>query len=283
MSKLIIHETPQEYLDLNHSFLMENELASNLTLGVPLGLVNKNIVNPDHRFVSVINENNKTVAVSVNISPRMMISGIPNSKDSENAIKLISEYFNNSHFSVTSIIGEMGIPEIFEEHFNKNKSSGRDLIVHQLTETNDIKLSDGKLEQANENDLPLLAQFRYDFVIDTFGKPGSDKIKLYKETEANIKKKNLYIWKDKNEIVSMAVIMRNTENIAIIGRVYTPKELRGKGYGTSIVYSLSNEIMSRGLPVCALFTDKLNLISAKIYYNVGYRPVMEFTDFYFVN
>lgn len=278
MSKLIIHKTAQEYLYLNHSFLMENELANNLTLGVTLSLENKNIENPDHRFISVVNRNGKTEAVSVNISPRMMISGNPNSK---NAIKLISDYFNNTGFPITSIIGEKGLPEMFAKNFFKNKTSGRDLVVHQLTKTNDLKLSSGRLEPANEIDLPKLAEFRYGFDIDTFGYSRSDKNKLYSETEVNIKKKNLFVWKDNREIVSMAVIMRNTQNIAIIGRVYTPKDLRGKGYGTSIVHSLSNEILKRGLPVCALFTDKLNLTSTKVYYNVGYRPVMEFTDIYF--
>ncbi|HMQ70710.1 MAG TPA: GNAT family N-acetyltransferase [Ignavibacteria bacterium] len=280
MSKLIIHKTAQEFLDQDYSFLMENELANNLTFGVTLGLDNKNIENPDHRIISVTNENNQTVAVSVNISPRMMISGNGNSKDS---IKHISEYFSISGYPVTSIIGEKGIPEIFADNFNKIKISGRDLIVHQLKETKDLKLSAGTLHLANEIDLPQLAEFRYGFDIETFGYSKSNKDKLYSETKANIKKRNLFVWKDNYEIVSMAVLMRSTQNISIIGKVYTPKDLRGKGYGTSIVHSLSNELLSRGLPVCALFTDKLNLSSAKIYYKVGYRPAMEFTDIYFDN
>lgn len=278
MNKLIIHKSPQEFLDHNLSCLMQNELANNLTLGIPLGLNNKNIQNNNYRFISVINENNKAEAVSVNISPRLMISGNLNSEDS---IKLIAEYFNDSDYPVTSIIGEKGIPEMFTKNFKGKIKWGRDLIVHTLTKTKDIKLSSGKLEPSNENDLPQLAEFRYGFDLDTFGYSRSDRNKLYSETETNIKKKNLFVWKDNGEIVSMAVIMRNTQKIAIIGRVYTPKDLRGKGYGTSTVHTLSNEILKRGFPVCALFTDKLNLASAQIYSKIGYKTEMEFTDIYF--
>ncbi len=280
MSKILINKTPQEYLDLNRSFLMENELAVNLTLGIPLGLDNKNTENPEYRFVSVIDSNNNPVAVSVNISPRMMISGIQNS---EEAIKLIADYFNSSDFSVSSIIGEKGIPEIFTSYFKGKKKWGRDLIVHTLTKTTNLMLSNGNFEAASLNDLNILSMFRYEFDVETFGSCRSNETELFKEIENSIRVKSLFVWKVNEEIVSMAKIMRNTDNIAIIGRVFTPKEFRGKGYGTSIVHSLSNEILSRGLPVCALFTDKLNHTSEKIYSNVGYRPAMEFTDVYFDN
>mgnify|MGYP001191750960 CR=1 FL=1 len=278
MSKILIHKTPQEYLDLNRSFLMENELAGNLTLGIPLGLDNKNTENPEYRFVSVIDSNNNPVAASVNISPRMMISA---NQNSEETVRLIAEYFNNSDFPVTSIIGEKGIPEIFVKYFKGKKKWGRDLIVHTLTKTTDLKLSTGKLESASLDNLTTLSKFRYDFDVDTFGHSRSDKEEIIKETERDIKIKNLYVWKSGDGIVSMAKIMRTTDNTAIIGRVFTPEEFRGNGFGTSIVHSLSNEILKSGLPVCALFTDKMNLTSSKIYYNVGYRPAMEFTDVYF--
>ena len=56
-----------------------------------------------------------------------------------------------------------------------------------------------------------------------------------------------------------------------IGWVYTPPSLRGRGYDTSVVASLSRQILGEGKDFCFLFTDVHNPTSNAIYERLGYR------------
>ncbi|MBK8551532.1 MAG: GNAT family N-acetyltransferase [Ignavibacteria bacterium] len=155
------------------------------------------------------------------------------------------------------------------------------MIVHELEKTNDLTLSKGKFEHAKLENLDLLFEYRIAFDEEAFGYSRIEYDELRSETEYRIRKGNFYNWIYDNEIVSMAVVVRRTNNIGIIGLVYTPEKFRGNGYATSTVLSMSNEILKSGLSKCGLFTDKSNPTSNHIYHEIGYRPKAEYADIYF--
>jgi predicted GNAT family acetyltransferase len=57
-----------------------------------------------------------------------------------------------------------------------------------------------------------------------------------------------------------------------ISGVWTPVELRGRGYASAVVAALSSERMDAG-ESCMLFTDLANPTSNKIYQAMGYRRI----------
>jgi hypothetical protein len=57
--------------------------------------------------------------------------------------------------------------------------------------------------------------------------------------------------------------------------VYTPKELRGRGYATSVVAAASRAILAEGRRFCCLITDLANPTSNGIYARIGYVPVSD--------
>jgi predicted GNAT family acetyltransferase len=65
-----------------------------------------------------------------------------------------------------------------------------------------------------------------------------------------------------------------------IGPVYTPPELRGRGYASSAVAARSRLAIQNGLR-CTLFTDLANPTSNKIYADVGYRRVADWNELVF--
>ena len=66
-----------------------------------------------------------------------------------------------------------------------------------------------------------------------------------------------------------------------IGAVYTPPELRRRGYASALVAAVSQAELDRGRRWCFLFTDLANPTSNRIYQAIGYRPIRDIQMFRF--
>jgi len=91
----------------------------------------------------------------------------------------------------------------------------------------------------------------------------------------------LVIWEDEGRPVSLAGFGSPTPNGIRVGPVYTPPELRGRGYASALVGELTARLLAGGRRFCFLFTDLANPTSNSIYQRVGYRPVADVTDWRF--
>jgi predicted GNAT family acetyltransferase len=90
----------------------------------------------------------------------------------------------------------------------------------------------------------------------------------------------LYFWDDSGP-VSMLAARGKTARVARVGHVYTPRELRRRGYATAAVAALTGRLLAEGIEYCCLYTDLANPISNSIYQQIGYRPVVDFNDYLF--
>jgi predicted GNAT family acetyltransferase len=84
----------------------------------------------------------------------------------------------------------------------------------------------------------------------------------------------IVFWED-GEPVSLAGYGGPTPNGIRVGPVYTPPDLRGRGYATALVGELTRTLLEGGRRFCFLFTDLANPTSNTIYQRVGYRPVTD--------
>jgi ribosomal protein S18 acetylase RimI-like enzyme len=75
--------------------------------------------------------------------------------------------------------------------------------------------------------------------------------------------------------VSMARIARQLKRTAAISQVYTPPELRQRGYAGSIVAAVVERIFAEGRDTACLYTDMRNPFSNRCYAKIGFRPVCE--------
>jgi uncharacterized protein len=80
----------------------------------------------------------------------------------------------------------------------------------------------------------------------------------------------LVIWDD-DGAVSLAGYGGATPTGIRIGPVYTPPELRRKGYATALTAALTEELLAAGRRSCFLFTDAANATANSIYQQIGYR------------
>ena len=89
------------------------------------------------------------------------------------------------------------------------------------------------------------------------------------------------VWECDCTVVSMAAVVRRTPSACSIALVYTPPELRGRGYATRLVAELSEQQLAAGRRFCFLHTDLANPTSNAIYERIGYRRVAEAAEVVF--
>jgi hypothetical protein len=95
-----------------------------------------------------------------------------------------------------------------------------------------------------------------------------------------LKSGGLRIW-EHDTPVSMAGAGGPTPHGIKIGAVYTPPELRRRGYASALVAALSQQQLDSGRRFCFLFTDLSNPTSNKIYREIGYEPVVDVDEYHF--
>jgi len=96
----------------------------------------------------------------------------------------------------------------------------------------------------------------------------------------------VFLWEDEGEPVSLAGWGGPTPNGIRVGPVYTPPELRGRGYATALTAELSQQLLDGrlfdgGRRFCFLYTDLANPTSNAIYERIGYRRVAESAEVVF--
>ena len=121
---------------------------------------------------------------------------------------------------------------------------------------------------AGESDIDIIAEFSAGFTRDAFNKP-AEKGDYIKTAERLINSGNLYVLHNGEAVVSMANIAHRTKEYGRINLVYTPRELRKKGYASHIVTALSEQLLTEGITPM-LYTDDTNATSNKVYQDCGF-------------
>jgi len=81
--------------------------------------------------------------------------------------------------------------------------------------------------------------------------------------------------------VSLAGRNRTAGGQARIGPVYTPPDLRGRGFGGAATAAITQAALDDGAEGVVLFTDLANPTSNTLYQRLGYRPISDWTVFRF--
>ncbi|GAB4574615.1 MAG: GNAT family N-acetyltransferase [Anaerolineae bacterium] len=137
----------------------------------------------------------------------------------------------------------------------------------------------GQLRPAGPDDLPLVAAWSQGFHDEaTPDQPGFDAQEFARRRVAD---GSVYLWEDGGRVVSMAARARPTRHGITVNLVYTPPELRGRGYATACVAALSQQLLDAGYTFCTLFTDLGNPTSNHIYQQIGYERICDFVIYQF--
>ncbi len=136
---------------------------------------------------------------------------------------------------------------------------------------------EGRARIATVDDLELVIGWGHQFAIDAHVPLWSDD-----SLRNSIDSKSLYLWELDGRPVSMAghavPVLTPSESVARVGPVFTPHELRGRGYAAAVTAAITQHLMDLGHHVM-LHTDAANPTSNGVYARLGYHVVGELTRF----
>ncbi len=81
--------------------------------------------------------------------------------------------------------------------------------------------------------------------------------------------------------VSMAGVNPIIGGQARVDPVYTPADLRGRGYAGAVTVEVSRAALAAGATDVVLFTNAANPTSNALYQRLGYRPLTDWAAYYF--
>ncbi|MHB0860410.1 GNAT family N-acetyltransferase [Paenibacillus sp. SEL3] len=138
---------------------------------------------------------------------------------------------------------------------------------------------EGMIRQSIPEDVQLVAQFLAGFSEEALGS-FIDPVSQISVAEKTIGTGNLYLWIVNNMPVSMANIAHRSPRHARINAVYTPPNLRKKGFASGMVSELCSILENEHL-VPMLYADLKNSVSNQVYKNIGFKEAGKITDITF--
>jgi predicted GNAT family acetyltransferase len=142
--------------------------------------------------------------------------------------------------------------------------------LYELLKLEEIPPAEGQLRQAGSSDRSLMILWTRAFQ-EQIGESAHDtELRVDRALAAG----QLWLWDQDGETTSMAVGREPAQGVVRLSGVYTPPEIRKRGYATACVHALSKHLLGRGHR-CMLYTDLANPTSNSIYRRIGYRAVAE--------
>jgi len=227
------------------------------------------------------------VAAAAIMTPPFGLLVYSKSSDCAPGLRAIAHDLTAADWSLPSVNGPEPVCTEFAAIWSEIKGVESQVAVAErsfaLRQVIHPTYSPGHLRQATMDELDLLAQWFMDFTNEALPEMYRNSLSQSRERiQGRIEQGFVYVWED-GECVSFAGLSRPTPRSIAIGPVYTPPQFRGKGYASSCVAQLSQLQLDQGRSFCTLFTDLTNPTSNKIYQNIGYRPVCDYTVYTFKN
>ena len=129
---------------------------------------------------------------------------------------------------------------------------------------------EGAARLATERDRDLLAEWFGAFAREVGDPPRHDHHAVVDE---RLGYGGITVWEDDGVPVSMAGRTRTVARMVRVAPVYTPPELRGRGYAGAATAAVSQAALDAGVRDVVLYTDLANPTSNALYQRLGYRPV----------
>ena len=277
MYKAHHYTTPANFLEATSDFLSLNEIENNLTFGLAKEQAAQPAPPVPCAYLAFTQPSGAICATVMFSRKRWIIAG----NEMNAALQAcVANALLPLGLSTDGIFGQTEPATALASMLMPGLAPKREMVAHALETLSQVPLPAGRMKVAGLEEVDLCTDWlcRFNEELEMTPKQTVDQIREKLVARANQGK--TFLWMDESETpVSMAVEVRETPQAGIIGGVFTPPELRGRGLARACVHQATAELLRRGKRLCGLFTDKHNPVSNRIYHQIGYRPIAEFADF----
>ena len=268
-------DSSENFLKIISQDLYQKEAEYSLLLGLAE-------MNSQKQKNIIVKEKNKFIGAGLVSAQNLVISAMP-----EAHLKYLAEFLNAQAIQLPGVVGPAQASESFARAWRRETKShfrmGMAQKIYKLEKMIPPQNVKGSLSLAMPEHAELVSKWIMEFTQECLPHQLSTLEKYREMMEAKIKKSEVYLWLDEaGKPASMCLVGRPTKNGISVSGVYTPPNLRKKGYASGVTGYASQEMLNSGKKFCVLYTDLANPTSNKIYQNIGYAEVARSKHFLFV-
>jgi predicted GNAT family acetyltransferase len=267
-------------------FLLADEARHNLILGIAATVRDA----PGHygeRHFWIVRDGGEVAGAALRTPPYNLVVARPRSP---RALEELAHSVAGE--ALPGVVG--GDPEAYELAELCSRRSGRVTRttmrqgVYALEHVEPLPTVPGSARVATADDRDLVLRWWIAFADEALheGGPGRDRAEQTVDYRLSSPTAGIVLWEDAGEPVATAGWGGPTPNGIRVGPVYTPPELRGRGYATALTAELSRQLLDGrlfegGRRFCFLYTNLSNPTSNAIYERIGYRRIAESAEIMF--
>jgi uncharacterized protein len=271
-------DDPAAFLEAAEALLLEDEARHNLMLGLASTLRDHPERYPDFGLW-LVEHDGEPVGAALRTSPHNLV--LSRARD-DTAIDALAQAVEDE---LPGVVGALPEVEQFAHAWtSRNGVTPQRRIaqgIFMLERVDPVEGVSGAMRPATSADRPLLLEWFLAFGIEALPHPDEERLTRELDHRLSAADTGVVLW-EHDGAVSLAGFGGPTPNGIRIGPVYTPPELRGRGYASALVAELSSKLLAGGRRFCFLYTDLANPTSNKIYERIGYVRVCESAEIEFV-
>lgn len=260
--------TIDEWIRLATPFLVEHEAEHGILLGVAMSTPSPK----PEAYWALVMDGERVVAAGLRTSERLIVSR-------EAAAGAIACLATEAMSPAThAVLGPKAEAAAFVAATPYAWTKGMAQRVYELRTVVAQPPSPGAHRLAGPDDRDVLADWVCSFH-DEATNEGFQRDAVERKNDHHIATGAFHVWEDDGRLVACTVAVGRTPNGIRINTVYTPPELRGRGYGGSLVAAVCQYLLDGGRKFVLLHADLDNPTSNRLYSRVGFRPVGDADDF----
>ena len=257
-------------------FLGAREAEHNLLLGLTGRLLgNPHRYGADDPYFAVVEDAGRVVTAALRTPPHNLVLA---ETDDPAAYAALAEDAHGVFDELPGVSGPASTIGAFVAAWGALTGAGARRAmsqrIYEATEVIRPSQVGGGMRDAGDGDRELALDWVRAFLREAIPEDSPEDAAGFLERNAADPDGRLVLWDDGSP-VSIAGCGAATPRGIRIGPVYTPPELRGRGYASALTAELTGQLLAGGRDFCFLYTDLANPVANSIYHRIGYRPVAD--------
>jgi uncharacterized protein len=267
---------PAEWLERAAPLLLADEARHNLILGIAGTLRDEPDLYPDFALW-LVEEAGVVTGAALRTRPYNLVLGPASGESAELLAREIDE-------ELPGVVGALPEVDRFVAASGRAAEPRFRQAIYALREVISPRPAPGAPRLATAADRDLLLRWWHEFSVEALGDAEPDRERLVRSIDYRLDSPDAGVafWEDEGRPVSAVGFGSPTPSGIRIGPVYTPPELRGRGYASALTAHVSAEQLAGRHRFCFLYTDLANPTSNRIYEAIGYERVCDSVEYAFV-
>ena len=270
--ELVRHAGPGDFLQRAESWLLASEAEHNVHLSLAYVRRDAGATGADVLFGTVEQDGDLVGCVIRTPPHKLLITSMP-PEAAPDIVGPVAELYDEIPAVLGPADSAVAVASAWTALKGGGWETGMQQRIYRLDQVEPVRPVPGAMRLATMDDLELLTDWGTGFARDA----GHGFLLAREQVNRMIERQDPHIWQDESP-ASMAVAQGATPNGCRVGYVYTPPELRGRGYASALVARLSQRMLDSGMTFCVLYTDLGNPTPNAIYQRIGYNAICDVQD-----